>query len=46
MANNRIFFVNDRLDIHITIAKFYPGGWSCGEGVGKLLNTAFERDPD
>jgi hypothetical protein len=44
MANNRIFFVNDRRDIRIAIAKFYPGGWSCGDAVSKLLNETFERD--
>ena len=46
MANNRLFLVNDRLGVHISIAKFSPGGWSCGDAVSKLLNEAFERDTD
>jgi hypothetical protein len=46
MANNRIFLVNERLDIRISIAKFSPGGWWCGDAVSKLMNDAFERDLD
>ena len=46
MANNRIFLVNDRLGIHVTVAKFSPGGWWCDDKVGKLVNEAFEMDAD
>jgi hypothetical protein len=46
MANNRMYLVNDRLDIKVSIAKFYPGGWSSGDGVAKLLNGSFAEDPD
>jgi hypothetical protein len=46
MANNRLSLVKDRLDIKITIAKFYPGGWSCDGLVGKILNEASDKDTD
>jgi hypothetical protein len=43
MANNRMFLVNDRLDSRVSIAKFYPGGWTCGDGVSNLLNGSVHR---
>jgi hypothetical protein len=46
MANNRMFFINDRLEVRITVAKFYPGGWSCSDLIGKIINEAFEADTD
>jgi hypothetical protein len=46
MANNRMFLVNDRLDSRVSIAKFYPGGWTCGDGVSNLLNGSFAEGND
>jgi hypothetical protein len=46
MANNRMYFLNDRLDIRISIAKFYPGSWTRGDGASKLLNGVFAEDDD
>jgi hypothetical protein len=46
MANNRIFLVNDRLGIHVSIAKFGPGGWWASDKVGQVMNDALEQDAD
>jgi hypothetical protein len=46
MANNRIFFCNDRFGVGISIGKFCPGGWSLNDRASDMINAAFERDHD